>query len=193
MTTFYLPTIAKFLFDSIMKQLFKLFIPLAGVALFQTTAIAQEADGCFMLDSAGQTIDLSTVCGQPKKASTHSSGFQTKIKRRESGIPVIDVTFNGQRKFEMLLDTGASQTTITAEMAQALGIVPVGTHKAQVASGDVVEFPFGRVDSISVGNAMVQEATVSISEGDPLLGQNFFGDYDVIIRRDVVEFHPRQS
>nr|WP_241994207.1 hypothetical protein [Chroococcidiopsis cubana] len=86
-----------------MKQLLRLFLPLAGIALFQTTAIAQEADGCFMLDSAGQTIDLSTVCGLPKKNSAHASEFQAKIKRRESGIPVIDVTFNGQQKFEMLL------------------------------------------------------------------------------------------
>ena len=174
-----------------MKQLLQLFLPLAGIALFQTTAIAQEADGCFMLDSAGQTIDLSTVCGQPKKITTHTNGFQAKIKRRESGIPVIEVTFNGQQKYEMLLDTGASQTTITTEMAQALGVVPVGTHKAQIANGDVVEFPIGQVASMSVGDAMVREPKVSITEGDPLLGQNFFGDYDVVIRQDVVEFHPR--
>lgn len=178
-----------------MKQLLRLFISLAGVALFQTTAqttaIAQEADGCFMLDSAGQTIDLSDVCGHPKKVSSHSNGFQAKIKRREGGIPVIDVTFNGQRQFEMLLDTGASQTTITTEMAQALGVVPIDTHKAQIANGDIVEFPVGQVASMSVGDAMVREPQVSITEGDPLLGQNFFGDYDVVIRRDVVEFHPR--
>lgn len=174
-----------------MKQLLRLFLPLAGIALFQTTAIAQEADGCFMLDSSGQTIDLSTVCGQPKKNSAHASEFQAKIKRRESGIPVIDVTFNGQQKFEMLLDTGASQTTITTEMAQALGVVPIGMHKAQIANGDIVEFPIGQVASMSVGKAIVREPKVSITEGDPLLGQNFFEDYDVVIRRDVVEFQPR--
>jgi len=174
-----------------MKQLLRLFLPLAGIALLQTKAIAQEIDGCFMLDSAGQTIDLSTVCGQPKQVSTHANGFQAKIKRRESGIPVIDVTFNGEQQYEMLLDTGASQTTITTEMAQALGVIPVGTHKAQIANGDVVEFPIGRVASMSVGKAMVREPKVSITEGDPLLGQNFFENYDVVIRRDVVEFHPR--
>lgn len=179
-----------------MKQLLRLLLPLAGIALFQTMAIqtmaiAQEADGCFMLDSTGQILDLSTVCGQPKKISAHAREFQAKIKRRDGGIPVIDVTFNGQQQFEMLLDTGASQTTITAEMAQVLGVVPIGTHKAQIANGDVVEFPIGRVASMSVGKAIVREPNVSITEGDPLLGQNFFGDYDVVIRRDVVEFHPR--
>ncbi|MDV2992991.1 MAG: hypothetical protein N4J56_002645 [Chroococcidiopsis sp. SAG 2025] len=144
-----------------------------------------------MLDSTGQTIDLSTVCGQPKRISAHASEFQAKIKRRESGIPVIDVTFNGQQKFEMFLDTGASQTTITTEMAQALGVVPIGMHQAQIANGDIVEFPIGQVASMSVGKAMVREPKVSITEGDPLLGQNFFEDYDVVIRRDVVEFQPR--
>ncbi|WP_051033317.1 retropepsin-like aspartic protease family protein [Chroococcidiopsis thermalis] len=91
----------------------------------------------------------------------------------------------------MLLDTGASQTTITTEMAQALGVVPIGTHKAQIANGDIVEFPIGQVASMSVGKAIVREPKVSITEGDPLLGQNFFEDYDVTIRRDVVEFQPR--
>ncbi|WP_051033316.1 hypothetical protein [Chroococcidiopsis thermalis] len=61
-----------------MKQLLRLFLPLAGIALFQTTAIAQEADGCFMLDSAGQTIDLSTVCGLPKKIRLTLANFKQK-------------------------------------------------------------------------------------------------------------------
>jgi aspartyl protease family protein len=98
------------------------------------------------------------------------------------------VTFNGQQKFEMLLDTGASQTMITQEMADALKVVPVGRAKVVVASGDVIESPEGSVASIGVGDVVVKEAAVSIG-AVPLLGQNFFGGYDMIIRQNVVEFH----
>ena len=184
-----------------MKQLLKLIIPLAGVTLFHTAAIifpasgaiAQEAEGCFMIDSSNQMLDLSGLCGNTiKKASTNPKVFQAKIKRRESGVPVIDVTFNGKQKFEMLLDTGASRTMITQEMADALGVLQESTAKAVVASGDVIDSPVGRVASIKVGNATVKDATVFIG-ASPLLGQNFFGEYDVIIRRDVVEFHAQRS
>ncbi len=184
-----------------MKKLLKLLIPLAGVTLFHTAgiifaqqaAIAQEAGGCFMVNSSNQMVDLSTLCGgKAKKASTNPKVFQAKIKRRDGGVPVIDVTFNGKQKFEMLLDTGASQTMITQEMANALGVVRAGTQKFSVASGDVIESPVGSVASIRVGTATVNEAQVSIG-ATPLLGQNFFGGYDVIIRRDVVEFHAQGS
>lgn len=178
-----------------MYQSLKLLIPVAGVALFQTVAMfgtpgaAQEADGCFMVNSSGEVVSLSTLCGGAvKKTSTNPKVFQAKIKRRQSGVPIIDVTFNGQQQFEMMLDTGASQTTITQKMAEALRIVPDSTEKSMIANGDVIESPVGRVDSISVGSAVVNKPAVSIG-AVPLLGQNFFGEYDVIIRKDVVEFH----
>lgn len=184
-----------------MKRLLKLLIPIAGVTLFhasgiifsESAAIAQNEGECFMINSSNQMLDLSQLCGNTtKKTSTNPKVFQAKIKRRESGVPVIDVTFNNKQKFEMLLDTGASQTMITKEMAAALGVVQESTEKASVASGDVIETPVGRVTSIKVGNATVNNANVFIG-ASPLLGQNFFGGYDVIIRRDVVEFHAQDS
>ena len=176
-----------------MKKFLKILIPLAAIIFPASGASAQEAEGCFMIDSSNQMLDLSQLCGNSnKKASTNPKVFQAKIKRRDSGVPVIDVTFNNKQKFEMLLDTGASQTMITKDMADALGVVQESTQKAAVASGDVIETPVGRVTSIKVGDATVNDANVFIGAA-PLLGQNFFGRYDVIIRRDVVEFHAQDS
>lgn len=173
-----------------MKKFLTVMISLMGVAFFPANAAAQANEGCFMVNSSGKVVSLADLCGISNAAPTNPQVFQAKIKRRASGIPVIDVTFNGKQKFEMLLDTGASQTTITQAMAAALGVVPVGTEKSMVANGTVVESPIGRVASITVGGATVTDPMVSIAPV-PLLGQNFFGDYDVIIRRDLVEFHAR--
>jgi len=170
---------------------------ITGVALVSSdainsgtpAAIAQDAEGCFMVNSSGEVVNLTSLCGVPsREVFTKPKVFQAKIKRRQAGTPVIDVTFNGKQKFEMLLDTGASQTTITPEMANALKVVPVGTAIAHIASGEVVQFPMGRVDSIGVGGAVIDESMVLIG-AVPLLGQNFFGGYDITIKRDVVEFH----
>lgn len=149
-----------------------------------------------MVNSSGEVVNLANLCGNPpsrvpaREVSPNPRGFQTKIKRRQAGTPVIDVTFNGKQKFEMLLDTGATQTTITPAMANALKIVPVGTAIAHIASGQVVQFPIGRVDSIGVDGAIIGNSMVLIG-AFPLLGQNFFGKYDITIKRDVVEFHPQ--
>jgi len=121
--------------------------------------------------------------------------FQAAIKRRVGGTPVIEVTFNGNHKFEMILDTGASGTVLTQQTANALGLVPVAKAKANTASAKAVEFPIGYVDSMEVGGAVARDVPVAIAPASVLetglLGHDFFGNYDVTIKRDMVEFRPR--
>lgn len=120
--------------------------------------------------------------------------FTAPIKRRIGGTPIVEVTFNGQRQFEMIVDTGASGTVITQQMADALGIVPVGRAKANTASSRAVEFPVGYVNSMAVGGVIVNKVAVAIAGAEletGLLGHDFFGNYDVTIKRNVVEFRPQ--
>ncbi len=130
---------------------------------------------------------------QPAKPRGNPQVFQAKIKRRAGGTPVIDVVFNGNKTFEMILDTGASGTLITQRMASVLGVRPVRTVRAGIADGSVVEFPIGVVRSIRVGGAVIQNVEVAIAKQMPigLLGHDFFGNYDVKIKKDVVEFYVR--
>lgn len=120
--------------------------------------------------------------------------YQARIKRRASGTPVIDVTFNGNQTFEMIVDTGASGTVITEPMAAALGVQVIGKAKVSTASDRNVEVPLANVDSISVGGASVRQVTVAIGRSLDigLLGHDFFGDFDVTVKRDVVEFRPQR-
>ncbi len=120
--------------------------------------------------------------------------FTAPIKRRVGGTPIIEVTFNGQKQFEMIVDTGASGTVITQQMANALGVVPVGRARANTASSKAVEFPVGYVNSMEVGGVMVNRVPVAIAGLEletGLLGHDFFGNYDVTIKRNVVEFRPQ--
>ncbi|AFZ29039.1 hypothetical protein Glo7428_0438 [Gloeocapsa sp. PCC 7428] len=117
------------------------------------------------------------------------------VKRRESGTPVINVTFNGTQKFEMIVDTGASNTVITQAIATALGIKPTTTAKANTASDRGVEFLIGYVDTIEVGGVVVNNLPVAIAPSAQLetglLGHDFFQNYDLTFKRDVIEFRPR--
>jgi gag-polyprotein putative aspartyl protease len=120
--------------------------------------------------------------------------YIARIKRRAGGTPIIDVTFNGRRSFEMIVDTGASGTVITSAMASTLGVSVIGKAKVDTASDKGVEVPLAYVNSIAVGGAVVKGVVVAIGNSaldTGLLGHDFFDDYDVTIKRDVVEFKQR--
>ncbi|MBW4690804.1 MAG: retroviral-like aspartic protease family protein [Lyngbya sp. HA4199-MV5] len=120
--------------------------------------------------------------------------YVARIKRRAGGTPVIDVTFNGSQTFEMIVDTGASGTVITSAMASNLGVKVVGKAKVDTASAKSVEVPLAYVDSIGVGGAVIKGVVVAIGNSaldTGLLGHDFFNDYDVTVKRDVVEFKQR--
>lgn len=124
---------------------------------------------------------------------TEEQVITVPIKRRMGGTPVIEVKFNGNQNFEMIVDTGASGTVITQKMAESLSIVPVGQAKANTASSKAVTFPIGYVNSMEVGEVKVGQIPVAIAGvglETGLLGHDFFGDYDITIKRDVVQFRP---
>ena len=132
----------------------------------------------------------------PEQKRQPKTAFRAPIKRRMGGTPIIDVTFNGRRKFEMIVDTGASGTVITQQMARLLGVTTVGTATANTASAKSVEFPIGYVDSMEAGGVKIKKVAVAIAGSElqnGLLGHDFFGNYDITIKSNVVEFHPRTN
>jgi predicted aspartyl protease len=127
-------------------------------------------------------------------AITPERVYVAPIKRRVGGTPVVSVTFNGRQQFDMIVDTGASGTVITQQMASELGVIPVGKARANTASSKAVEFPIGYVDSMTLGGVRVNRVPVAIAGTEldtGLLGHDFFGNYDVTIKRNVVEFRPQ--
>ena len=119
--------------------------------------------------------------------------YRAAIKYYSSGIPVVDVTFNGRERFEMMVDTGASATMITESMAQRLRVKTVGSVEAMTPSGKT-QFKVGYIDSMVVGGGSLQSFPVAIGPV-ALLGHDFFGDCNISIKRDqnIVEFSQCQS
>lgn len=98
-----------------------------------------------------------------------------------------------------LLDTGASTTMITADLAARLGIRNEATEQtlSQVADGRVLRTARTRIDSLSVGPKLKNNLQVSIMEMngsgvdfDGLLGMNFLGDfrYHLDVNSQVIEW-----
>jgi hypothetical protein len=137
-----------------------------------------------------------TPATESKTIAANPQVVKAPIKRRAGRTPIINVTFNGKQSFEMILDTGASGTVITQDMAQSLGVVSEGEVTANTASEKGIKFSTGKVQSIAVEGIVAKDIQVAIGGPDlelGLLGQDFFGNYDVWIKQDVVEFHQRKS
>jgi hypothetical protein len=120
--------------------------------------------------------------------------FYAPIIRREGNTPVIQVIFNNRQLFDMIVDTGASGTLITQQMAQTLGVIPVAAATVDTASQRGLTVPLGYVDSIEVNGALANNVLVAIAGpqlGTGLLGHDFFSHYDVTIRQNEVEFRER--
>ena len=161
---------------------------------------SQEQPGCFLRTKTGEIISLDPVCVFPETNEntaisplTTPGVYQAKIIRREGGIPVIQAIFNDRQPFEMMVDTGASGTVITPMMARLLGVIPAGRGKADTPSQKGVEFDLGSIQALNVGGAIKNNLIVAIAPllDVGLLGQDFFGEYDVTIKEDVVEFRSR--
>ncbi|MBD2294558.1 retroviral-like aspartic protease family protein [Anabaena sphaerica FACHB-251] len=157
-----------------------------------SVATANDPGGCFMVTSSGKTVSLGQLCGMTPPPSTPKV-FRIPIKRRIGKTPIIDVTFNGNQVFEMVVDTGATGILITQEVATALKLQPSGTMKASIADGSIVEFKTSNVLTVSVGGAVLNNAKVAIAPKARigLLGHDFFEKYDLKILEKQVEFYPR--
>ena len=170
---------------------------------------AQDHSSCFMLDGNGKPMDLGYLCQNSTRNRSRNTAPQTKdsrlqtyqqkkvhtvpIKGRLHGIPVIDVVFNDDQVFMMMLDTGASGIVITSEMSQALNVQHYGTVRVATPNSNNVRFSEGYVYSVQVAGVDKRNVRVMTSPTMPigLLGQSFFGEYDMTIRKNVIEFKER--
>ncbi|HIK44787.1 MAG TPA: retroviral-like aspartic protease family protein [Leptolyngbyaceae cyanobacterium M65_K2018_010] len=117
---------------------------------------------------------------------------QIPIQERRGGTPVVIVTLEGQQgkqSFPMLFDTGATGTLITADMAQAIGVVVIGETQAKIADGSVITLPVGYVDGLEVGGLRKQALLVAIGGSVGLLGQDVYGEYGIALGSQVIHLH----
>jgi predicted aspartyl protease len=174
-------------------------VGMTGAGLTESQAIAQS---CYMVNASGQRVSLGTLCGEAPipdpptlkrvQPPTRDGIYRARIKRRLASTPVIDVSFNG-KTFEMIFDTGASNTLITRPMAEALRLNPKGYREVIIADGSTVKFPITTIDAATSAGLPPRKLNVTVAENADigLLGHDFFARYDVKIKRNVIEFQPQ--
>ncbi len=190
-----------------MQKIFKILLWTVIFNSLATVTSAQNHSSCYMLDADGNSIDLGYLCqnntsrtggyshdlSEPTRFSGQPGVQIVPIKSRRSGIPIIDVKFNAQHTFEMMLDTGATSVVITEQMAKTLQVKHTETVWVSTPSSNYFQMPAGYVYSVGIGTLIQKNTHVitSPSMDMGLLGQSFFSQYDITIKSDVVEFRER--
>jgi predicted aspartyl protease len=134
-----------------------------------------------------QKVDLSLLPVE------NSNSFSIPIIKKLDNIPVIEVTFNGEQRFQMLLDTGASRTLLTKAMANQLQLQASGKTTAKTANG-ISQFDTVELQSVQFGQGMTNNIVVSIGQDTlnyGLLGHDVYKGYDITLKEDVILFNKR--
>lgn len=114
------------------------------------------------------------------------------------GSIIVPVTFNRSLTANLLLDTGASMTTISTRIAKGLALYTTAAGRF-VGIGGVVTTPIARVDYIKVGEAEIGGMAVSIHDFsrspnyEGLLGMDFLGRFQLAVdpAKQVLVLNPR--
>lgn len=102
--------------------------------------------------------------------------------KKDGGVYVVPVSVNGVTTFECIVDSGASDVNIPANVFQKLlrsGTVKesdfVGTQEYTLADGSTQRGRTYRIKSLKVGNMVVNNVVASVGgdESSGLLGQSF--------------------
>ena len=116
------------------------------------------------------------------------------LQRNRFGHYLADGQINGQ-SVQFLLDTGASDVSIPAEIADKLGLSPGQARVYRTANGQITAYDT-RLDSLALGEIALQDIRASINphmDGDTiLLGMSFLRHLEFTQRDDklIIRQHP---
>ncbi len=122
----------------------------------------------------------------PVQKSSEPQGFEVELVRRHE-LWLSEVILNDRLKRYLIVDTGASFTLISRQVADELGIV-IGENSPSIPASTVSGFiltPLVTLNSIRVGKAEIKDVDVAVytmpSGNDGLLGNSFLNKFRVII------------
>ena len=123
----------------------------------------------------------------------------TPFSLADQGGIIVEVLLNGHGPFKMLLDTGATHSAITADVADLIGATTVAQSNVISPAGAVLR-PIVAVDSLQIGPVEVDAVLPSVAPESAfdrkgaikgLIGQDVLAGlrYTIDFKRRTIEWH----
>jgi aspartyl protease family protein len=134
----------------------------------------------------------------PNQNVTSTSGdgpAEVILKANNQHHYLANGSINGQ-PVTFMIDTGASDVAIPAELGQKLGLVPGERGMSTTANGTVEVFKT-RISSIQLGNIIIRDIRGSLNPGmaskdDILLGMSFLKHLDFNQKNDILTLRVKE-
>jgi predicted aspartyl protease len=157
---------------------------------------------CLTVDYRAGTLCLAT----PKEIANQrppGRSIPFELAAAHKPLVVVQVMVDGQGPFSFALDTGASRTMMSSELAGKLA-VPTTEDGPATGGGGQIRILAGEVNSIAVGDAIVRDHAIGVGDFFPMLsaavgkklngilGYNFLNQFRVTIdySRRILELEP---
>ncbi len=86
-----------------------------------------------------------------------------------------------QQELSFLVDTGATRAWVSKEIAEAVGIEPVGTVPLELADGSITERPYGFCLFAYNGEIAAGNVVIGPPRCEPLVGTHVLQDFRLIV------------
>lgn len=142
---------------------------------FKTALIA-----AIWLGLAGVLFYFMNAKVNPNTAEALTQTGEVVLQRDLSGHYRAEAFINGI-KIPVMVDTGATDVTISQTLADKLGIHSINAVRTQTANGDTVSY-MTRLESVKLGGIVAHDVSASITPSlgeEMLLGMSFLGRMDV--------------
>lgn len=116
----------------------------------------------------------------PNTAEKLGDNSEVVLKRDLTGHYRAEAMINGRRT-PVLIDTGATDVSISGRLADQLGVQSKAAIRTQTANGDTVSY-MTRLNSVKLGGIEATDVAAVITpnlDGDVLLGMSFLNRMDV--------------
>jgi len=117
----------------------------------------------------------------------NNSGAEVRLERDLSGHYRAEAFINGV-KTTVLVDTGATDVSISRKFAEQLGIQSIAATRTQTANGETVGY-MTRLKSVKLGGIEANDVAATIVNDlgeDMLLGMSFLNRMDVRLYKGIM-------
>ena len=86
-----------------------------------------------------------------------------------------------QQRVSFLVDTGATRAWVSKEIAEAVGVEPVGTVRLELADGSITERPYGVCLFIHDREIVAGIVVIGPPGCEPLVGTHVLQDFRMVV------------